>query len=343
MSEKNDLPEGTVPDEALSFDEGVTGISDLLDPEMDLKEEKEAKPDEDEDGSDEPDEAVDDDTVEAEDDEADEDASEDDDETQDEEEEYDIDDELVTMADGREITVRELREYSDNRIKEFQSDYTQKQQALSQERQNFEAERQHVNATAQALQEHRDLLMLAYERIQPQAPDPAMMQSDPLGYFEAKELYEGQMREWTGLEQQAQAIRQQQEAQSKLQTQQFLQQEQARMLEIEPKLKDATYLTEFAQNANEFLSSSGAPEGAISLMDAAWQLDILRKAMAYDKMAKAAPKAKQKLEGKPKVLKGRKRRSSREARSRTQQLKSDRLRKTGSLEAGVDALMDLDL
>jgi hypothetical protein len=69
---------------------------------------------------------------------------------------------------------------------------------------------------------------------------------------------------------------------------------------------------------------------------------IFRDLTAYRKARNRIPAVKENIQSKP-VLTGKRRMDPKEKSSRERQARNEQLRKTGSFDAGVGALMDLDL
>jgi hypothetical protein len=335
----SDLPRGTAADEPLSFDDGVVGIDNLLDPQdADLKEDDEATNEadtEDDIEGDEPDDIEDD---------ADADEDIDADEDDDESDEPELgkaaaDDAMVTLDDGTQITVAELK-----RNNLFQRDYTRKTQELSAERKSFQEQQQRVEQAANALREHREFLLRVYEQNAPRPPDREMLETDPIGYMQARDDYERKAAEWQHMQQFSQAEQQRMQAEMQQQQRAFIEEEKGRMLERIPDFKDPAKLEAFKADAVKFGSEiyEFSPEEVMSVGDSRY-LAVLKDAIAYRKLKAKAPTVKQTVQGKPKMLRGSKRVDPQTRNAREAKAKADRLRKTGSFDAGIEALMDLDL
>lgn len=175
-----------------------------------------------------------DDASEAEDEEIGEDDSdEDSDETDGDDAEPDDDDSesepLFTVkvnGEDRQITEQELK-----------NDYSGR--AALQERHEF------LKTQEGKIQQERQALMQLYQQAQatgfkpaPQKPDPAMMQTDPIGYFEAKAAYDQQVEEHQQTEAQVRYHQQQAQAQAERQMQETLAQQREILLDALPELKD---------------------------------------------------------------------------------------------------------
>jgi hypothetical protein len=336
----SDLPKGTAADEPLSFDDGVVGIDALLDPQdADLEEEDQATNEADA----EPDDDIEADDVDGE-DEADADDDVDADEDEDESEEPELsksaaDDAMVTLDDGSQITVAELK-----RNNLFQRDYTRKTQELSAERKSFQEQQQRVEQAADALREHREFLLRVYEQNAPQPPDASMLHDDPIGYMQEKDAYDRKAAEWYQMRQFSQAEQQRMQAEMAERQQHFLQEERSRMVQRIPELKDPAKLETFKADALKYGTEAYefSPEEVMAVGDSRY-LAVLKDAIAYRKLKAKAPAVKQTVQGKPKMMRGSKRVDPQTRNAREAKAKADRLRKTGSFDAGIDALMDLDL
>lgn len=332
----SDRPEGPA-DEALSFNDGVESISNLLSP---------GTPDPEKAEVDEPDTEEEDVTAEADEPDADADPEaelsegDEDPDTVDEDagpSPYADENLKVRMADGREITVAELRTHADERVKEIQRDSTRKWQEAAERTKR-------VEQAEQTIAQNRDFLLAVYERVMPQAPDPSMIDSDPIGYMQAKENYALEVERFNQLRAMQAQEAQERQAQTQEQVKAQIERERDALFNAVPELKAPGKLEAFQSTLVDNAKLYGVtPEEVNSIADHR-QLIILRDAIAYRKLkADAAQKAKAATEGKPKVLVGGKRMDPNTKISREKQVRSERLRKTGDLDAGIAALMDLDL
>lgn len=335
-----DLPQGTAGDTALSFDDGTEAISNLLTDSEGTSEEKvEAQQTTAEDESDQPEDGAEGET-EAGAEEVDPDA----------EEEADgpdtygkgrfaSDDAKVTLSDGTVITVADLK-----RNNLFQADYTRKTTELKQERDAFLAEKSQVGQVAQSLAQQRDFLLQVAQRVMPQPPDRSLMESDPLGYMQAKAAYDDQVQVINQLlyQQQAEQGRLTQEQEAELA--EARRAEYGKLIDVMPELRDQRAYQQFWNEATETAGHYGytAEEWAALATDHRLY-PAMRDLMKYRKAMKQAPKVKEAIQQKPKLMQGGKRMDPKAKISREAQVRSEQLRKTGSFDAGVAALLDLDL
>lgn len=351
MSER-DLPQGTANDAPMSFNEGVSSIEALFQdpaPKPDTKakdvEEHEVETDDtaeqDTDEGVEPDEEDGDEEVETDADEQGEVEDADDDGSEEPELKggrFAPDTAKVTLDDGTVTTVGELR-----RNNLFQRDYTRKTQELAEERKQFFQERQVVEQTAQQIAQQRDFLLQAAQRLLPKAPDRSMMDSDPVGYMQAKAAYDEQMvavNHLAQLQSHSQAQRQYEEQQQAVR---LRQEEGQKLVSAMPELRDPARYQQFWAESVDVMSSYGFSADEIAAQNDHRIYLAMRDLAELRKIKAKAPKVQEEVRQKPKMIKGSRRMDPKAKISREAEARSERLRKTGSFEDGVAALMNLDL
>lgn len=335
----SDLPEGTANDtSALGFEQGVEALADILgDPETDLKEDKaetqasdEAEPE-----GEEPEGEADDEEL----------VIEEDPEPSEESGPAEIkggqfapDTAKVTLEDGSVISIADLK-----RNNLFQRDYSRKTEELKQEREQLQT----LQAQAHEVAQYRDFVLSMYQQAMPQPPDKSRMETDIIGYWQDKEAYDEQVRNLNQLQSLKQYEEQQKAQNEAKQFQQTVLHHKGQLLEKMPHLKDPARMTQFKAEAEEALSGYGySPEEASDLLSSVVDHRLLlavRDIIRLKKALKKAPEVKQQVQQKPKLISGGKRMDPKARTSREAQVRSEHLRKTGSFDAGVASLMDLDL
>lgn len=356
----SDLPKGTASSEPLTFDEGVTALEDILSPpepgpEKEDVQSKSEPEDDDVEAVAETELEDGEETLETEEDAEGE--SEESDETDDEEtgetEAVTLDDEtVIDIGDGRRATLAELKAdfgAVQKRVADFQRDYTRKTTEFAERSKELDEQSQRVLQTAQQIAEQRAFLMQWQQAFMPQPPQPPAggPAEDPIAWLEyqqQREAYEGQFRAFQEMQAQAQQdeARRQQEMQE--QTRKFVQEQRTRLLEKRPHLKDPEKAKQtYADLTETFTKVYGISAEDIAAFTDARALEVMLDALAYQKIKQAKPVAKAKLENKPKLLSSSKAKTTANKEHQAKKAKSDRLRKTGTLAAAVDALMDFDL
>jgi len=338
MSDTNPAP-AAGNDEPLSFDDGVNALTDVLaDPETDLQEEDQGQKDEAEEADTEAEEA----TEEAAEESSDEEAAEENDGPGYEQGKFAADTANVRLKDGTVISVQDLK-----RGYLAQASFTRGTQELAEERKALATQKTEVEQHARTLQEQRDLILQVAQKFIPQPPDPSMMDDkspnfDPVGYWRLKDDYERKVGELTQLQQASQATQARATEEQKRQQKELREREAKLLLDAMPELKKpevyGKFWTEAVDTMSEYGFSAEELDGAIDHR----LYRVYRDLAAYRRARKTLPTVKQAVQSKP-VLTGKKRMDPKAKSSRETQVRSEQLRKTGSFDAGVRSLMDLDL
>jgi hypothetical protein len=338
MSDTNPAP-AAGNDEPLSFDDGVNALTDVLaDPETDLQEEDQGQKDEAEEADPEAEEATEEATEEA----SDEEAAEENDGPGYEQGKFAADTANVRLKDGTVISVQDLK-----RGYLAQASFTRGTQELAEERKALATQKTEVEQHARTLQEQRDLILQVAQKFIPQPPDPSMMDDkspnfDPVGYWRLKDDYERKVGELTQLQQASQATQARATEEQKRQQKELREREAKLLLDAMPELKKpevyGKFWAEAVDTMGEYGFSAEELDGAIDHR----LYRVYRDLAAYRRARKSLPTVKQAVQSKP-VLTGKKRMDPKAKSSREQQARAQQLRQTGDFDAGVNALMDLDL
>lgn len=243
----------------------------------------------------------------------------------------------VKLEDGSTVSVRDL---IDGQLR--QGDYTRKTQEVAEQRKAVEAEVQRVSQLTQQLDEQFARVGWWLEQTQPKMPqvdaaeDPAAF----LQYQQQKAQWDQANQYWQG---EYQKRRQQVEGHQQQQFETYRKAEDEAFLNIVPALRDPAkrqaFMTEAEKVAAMYKVESAELKGVIDHR----QWLMLRDLVAYHRMKAKAPQVKANLEQRPKMLKGRKRANPNLTKQRTQQAQTERLKREGTVDAGVAALLNMDL
>ncbi len=329
------------------IDEGnpTFGISEAQSQIMELLAPEEEK-------AEQPDEAIDESSLDeegevSEDEELEEEEFEDDDaELEDDEQELDEDSpedqqKFTVKVDGEELDV-DLQELKSGYSRT--SDYTKKSQALSEERKLFAQDR---DAVSLERQQYAQLLTALQAQIgatdEPEPDWDRMFDEDPI---EATR----EQRKWTARQQErqqklaainaeqqrvseAQGIRQQEDLQTMLNA------EVARLPEVIPQWRDDKVAKKESEELRSYLADQGISEEEMGALVRANHINVLRKAMLYDRgqrRVKKASKARRKNSVQPGASSAQVRPSSKRAKAQRQ-----RLAKDGRIDSAVDLVESL--
>lgn len=329
-------------DEALSFEGGADAIMDLLkDPETDLKVEDQ--------GQDDATEEVE--TVEGEEPETEETTEEAADEKAEEEDgpqeevtggKFAADTANVRLKDGTVISVQDLK-----RGFLSQQSFTRGTQDNAKERETLSSQKAEVEQYARSLQEQRDFILQVAQQYIPQPPDRSLLDRsspsfDPITYAALKAEYDDRIGALNQLHTVSKSDQDRIAKEQADQKETMRQAEVQRLLTAMPDLAKPEVQKKFWTETLETMSEYGySPEDLNDAIDHRFYM-IFRDLTAYRKARSRIPAVKESIQSRP-VLTGKRRMDPKEKTSRERQARTENLRKTGSFDAGVGALMDLDL
>lgn len=245
----------------------------------------------------------------------------------------------VRLDDGRVVTVAELRSGH-----LMHADYTRKTQELAEQRRSHEARQSEYEQQSQALASQRELVALLAQQFIPPDPDPAMIQSDPLGYMQAKEARD---RVFSQLQQLAQGQMQEQERQGQSFTQaaqEHMAREAESLMQAMPELRDPNKRAKWSAELSETMKVYGiGPEDIAGAKDHRL-FRMATDAMRYQRIVKNREQSAKKAQGKPPaVIEPGRRQSSQANAARDRQQLRDRVRQTGSVDDAAKAFGSLNL
>lgn len=334
MSDTNPSPEAG-NDAALTFDDGADALLDLMpDPETDLREEDQGQEAE---------------TVEGDEPEAEE-ATEDADEKTDEEDgpqetgagKFAADTANVRLKDGTVISVQDLK-----RGFLSQQSFTRGTQDNAKERETLASQKAEAEQYARSLQEQRDFILQVAQQYIPQPPDRSLLDRnstnfDPITYAALKAEYDDRIGVLNNLHNASKSELDKAAQEQKRQKETTRQAEAQRLVQVMPDLAKPEVQKKFWADTIETMAEYGySQEDLNDAIDHRFYM-IFRDLTAYRKARSRIPAVKETMQSKP-VLQGKRRMDPTEKTSRERQARTDQLRKTGSFDAGVGALMDLDL
>ncbi len=338
MSETNPA-QAAGNDAPLSFDDGVDALADVLtDPATDLVEEDQAQ----QDATEETEAEGEQPEAEATEGATEEEATEETDGPGYESGKFAADTANVRLKDGTVISVQDLK-----RGYLSQASFTRGTQENAKERETLASQKAEYEQNARTLQEQRDFILRVAKQFLPAEPDASLMDQsspnyDPLRYMSQKVDYDQRVGALNQLHTATKAEQDRLAEQLKKQRSDLQAAEAKRLVEIMPELKKPDVYNKFWADAVDTMSEYGfsAEEMAESLDHRLYP--IFRDLAAYRRARKNIPAVKQAVQSKP-VLTGKRRMDPKDKSTREVQARGEQLRKTGDFDAGVRALMDLDL
>lgn len=130
-----------------------------------------------------------------------------------------------------------------------QQDYTQKTQAVAEEKRQVDAAKQQTQAVASELQRTQQALAFMAQNLIGQEPDLALAQQDPATYLVLQSQHRQRMEQFNQLQAHGQRLTQAQQEQQQAAQSDYRQREQQALLKAMPDLAKPEKFTEFRTNA----------------------------------------------------------------------------------------------
>ena len=228
-----------------------------------------------------------------------------------------------------------------------QSDYTKKTQAISEQQKAFDTLAQQHQAEIQQIQQERQQYMDSLTSVIENAGLDKMnidwerlKAEDPLEYITKREEFRENQEKIQRLQQEQQVVAEKQKAEHEKMLTAALAQEHEQRVEKLPEWGKPDTQQKLAGELRSYLVDSGYQIEEIDQLIDHRSFLVAHKAMLYDRLKKADPKAK-KLKNKPKVVRGGKGTTrTREARERVS-ANRNRLKQTGHVRDAARALEDI--
>lgn len=318
------MTDDNTPDGTVDFEEtdDVSALADILDDPATDTEEDEAQTADDED--EDPDDSED----------STDETDDDDDEPEATGGKFVGDTARIRLSDGTTTTVEELK-------KGFlrQSHFTQNSQRIAEERKAVTEKEQRVGETLQHLEARQEAIESLLEQWKPKLP----AENDPLAFQDfqrskivweewEKQISEGrQQLEWQRSSYQNQA------------TQERLSSEFSTLVEKFPAMSDPSKRTAFQTQAAKIGEKFGYSADEIAGIQDHRQILLLRELMRLQSVKANVPDVQEELGKKPQSIRGSKRGQTVAKTRQAATKRLERLHNEGSVEAGTESLMDLDL
>lgn len=228
----------------------------------------------------------------------------------------------------------EEREVSlDDLIKSYQlgTDYTQKTQALAEQRKAIEAEKAAVEQAKQLRDQYAQRLELIEKVLSEQNKSEdleSLKESDPIGY--AMKVAESVQRDkqLAAVQAERQRIAEKQNAERQSQLQQYLAEQQARLQQSIPEYSDPQKGEEVRRDIRTYAQGIGFTEAELNQVYDSRAVQVLWEAAQYRKLVSKSPEVTKRVAEAPKTLKPG---TGKVSNPESDAIKTDmnRLRKTG--------------
>jgi len=242
----------------------------------------------------------------------------------------------VRLDDGSVVSIADLKKGS-----LLHADYTRKTQEVAEQRRSVEGQSERIKATETELQQRMEYVSGLLQSVVPPPPDPAMLQSDPLGYMSQKAQHEQWVTHLNYMQAEQQRILEERQAQTAQQQNETAQREWEALIAKVPEFRDQKRVDRFVTDLKEQATSlyGFKPEELRAVALDHRQALVLKDALAWRKLQASKPKVPQKVEGRPPVQKGGKRLTPDAQKARAESAAKDRLKRSGRLDDAVAAYL----
>lgn len=247
------------------------------------------------------------------------------------------DDMKVILPDGTETTVHELKR---GNLRE--ADYTRKTQELSQQRKDVEQLEARSRELEQKFEQEREFMANLLESSLVEQPSLELLEIDQFEYHRQKAIYDNQVEHLQRLQHQKAESEQRQQMAAQQAAQERLAYENKMLAEVMPELSDPANKAAFESDVqNIFANTYGFSKEELAATSDHRFVKVISDAIAYQKLQKAAPKAKAATEGKPPMLKSGSRKSARSRQSKDVVDRINQAAQRGDARSVSDILGDL--
>jgi hypothetical protein len=243
----------------------------------------------------------------------------------------------IKLSDGSEHTLEEIE-------KGFlrQQDYTRKTQEISSNRKLLEEAAHRFKKQDEQVKEFAEWAKKVVEKRAPRPPDPSKINTDPIGYLQEKEAFEGAVHEWRQLEAMRQTVDQRLQASEGAKTQEQLAEETRALVERIPSLATPEGWRAFKAEATDISGKAYgfAPEEIEGITDHRYVL-ALKDAIEYRKLQGKKMEAVRAAKAAPSPVRAAARPAPNRSTQQTQKVLMERARQTGSVEDVAALLGDV--
>jgi hypothetical protein len=243
----------------------------------------------------------------------------------------------IKLSDGSEHTLEEIE-------KGFlrQQDYTRKTQEISSNRKLLEEAAQRFVNQDRQVKEFAEFAKKVVESYAPRPPDPAKINTDPIGYLQEKEAFEKASQTWRQLAEANQSISRRLEASDGSKTQEQLAEETRALVEKLPALATPEGWRAFKTEATDIGGKAYgfAPEEIEGITDHRYVL-ALKDAIEYRKLQGKKMEAVRAAKAAPSPVRAAARPAPNRSTQQTQKVLTERARQTGSVEDIAALLGDI--
>ena len=222
-----------------------------------------------------------------------------------------------------------------------QQTFTKRSQEIAEQRKAAEKEAAEAKQARDYYAQQLDVLAQQIQQTIPQEPDWVALAKEVTAeeYNAIRAEYDNRQANLAKVEQERQAVAQQQAAEQEKMLHEHLRAQRSDMLNRIPKWKDDDVRNKERLEVVEYARNIGFSEQEVAQATDARAVELLYKAMQWDNLQRKKPTAKKRTRQAPKMAKAGQPRTKKQAASRSRQTAMNRLNKERSVDAAVSYLM----
>jgi len=208
---------------------------------------------------------------------------------------------IKAAGEEKDVTLEDL-------VKSYQlgADYTKKTQEIAEQRKAIEAERSAIEESRQLRDAYAQRLQAIEQFLsQQQSEDDleSLKETDPIGYAVKVAELSQKEKQLYAVRAEQQRLAQQQQAEYQQNLQRFVQTEMAKLSQALPEFTDPEKGQSIRSDLRKFATSIGYSDEELSQVYDSRHVQVLYKAMQYDKLMQSKPQITKKVNEAPKMLK----------------------------------------
>ena len=222
-----------------------------------------------------------------------------------------------------------------------QQTFTKRSQEIAEQRKAAEKEAAEAKQARDYYAQQLDVLAQQIQQTIPQEPDWVALAKEVTAeeYNAIRAEYDNRQANLAKVEQERQAVAQQQAAEQEKMLHEHLRAQRSEMLNRIPQWKDDDVRNKERLEVVEYARNIGFSEQEVAQATDARAVELLYKAMQWDNLQRKKPTAKKRTRQAPKMAKAGQPRTKKQAASRSRQTAMNRLNKERSVDAAVSYLM----
>lgn len=222
-----------------------------------------------------------------------------------------------------------------------QQTFTKRSQEIAEQRKAAEKEAAEAKQARDYYAQQLDVLAQQIQQTIPQEPDWVALAKEVTAeeYNAIRAEYDNRQANLVKVEQERQAVAQQQAAEQEKMLHEHLRAQRSEMLNRIPQWKDDDVRNKERLEVVEYARNIGFSEQEVAQATDARAVELLYKAMQWDNLQRKKPTAKKRARQAPKMAKAGQPRTKKQVASRSRQTAMNRLNKERSVDAAVSYLM----